>query len=355
MPLNYYGAHTGRWAASRQGINLQTLKRGSFLRSAICAPEGHTLVVGDLAQIEPRVLGWISGYDVLLSTFRSGKDVYSTFGAQMFNVPGMTKESHPVLRQSAKSALLGCGYGMSWPAFAMYLIAGFLGAPPIIYDLQFLEQLGGGKRELDRFLRGTFGTRSHSEIIDSMPRTCSREALIIHCCATREIVIKYRQTAKPVEDFWKFCKKMLAEVLTVPGKTHEYKGLTFCNEGSTGYIFMPNGMALQYPDLQEHGGEGWSYDPGKGNRKKIYGPKVTENIVQALARIIMTDGALRIQKKYPIVHTAHDELTCVVRAEEAEDALHFIETQMTADVPWMPGIPLAAEVHIGRNYGAAKS
>ena len=113
VPLSYYGAKSGRWTASKgSAINMQNLKRGSFLRKAIMAPEGHQLVVGDLSQIEPRVLAWFADYEELLDIFRSGADAYASFGAQMFGIPGLTKDSHPDLRQSAKSALLGCGYGL---------------------------------------------------------------------------------------------------------------------------------------------------------------------------------------------------------------------------------------------------
>ena len=111
VPLSYYGAKSGRWTAAKgSAINMQNLKRGSFLRKAIMAPVGHQLVVGDLSQIEPRVLAWFADYEDLLDIFRSGSDAYAAFGAQMFNIPGLSKESHPDLRQSAKSALLGCGY-----------------------------------------------------------------------------------------------------------------------------------------------------------------------------------------------------------------------------------------------------
>ena len=105
VPLNYYGAHTGRWSASKgSGLNLQNLKRGSFLRKAIKAPEGYSLVVCDLSQIEPRVLAHLADHQALLSIFSSGKDAYSAFGAQMFGIPDLSKETHPTLRQSAKSA-----------------------------------------------------------------------------------------------------------------------------------------------------------------------------------------------------------------------------------------------------------
>jgi DNA polymerase len=119
VPLSYYGAQTGRWTAAKgSAINMQNLKRKSFLRKAIMAPDGYQLVVGDLSQIEPRVLAWLADYDDMLNIFRAGGDPYAAFGAQMFNIPGLTKESHPDLRQSAKSALLGCGYGLGWSSFA---------------------------------------------------------------------------------------------------------------------------------------------------------------------------------------------------------------------------------------------
>ena len=103
VPLSYYGASTGRWTASKgSAINMQNLKRGSFLRKAIMAPQGSTLVVGDLSQIEPRVLAWLSDYENMLDIFKGGGDPYAALGAQMFKIPGLTKESHPDLRQSAK-------------------------------------------------------------------------------------------------------------------------------------------------------------------------------------------------------------------------------------------------------------
>lgn len=109
VPLTYFGAGTGRWSGKGGSLNLQNLKRGSFLRNAIMAPEGHVIIAGDLAQIEPRVLAWLADYTDLLALFADHKvDVYAVFGSRMFGVPGLTKETHPALRQSAKSALIGC-------------------------------------------------------------------------------------------------------------------------------------------------------------------------------------------------------------------------------------------------------
>ena len=172
VPLSYYGAKSGRWAAAKgSAINMQNLKRGSFLRKAIMAPVGHQLVVGDLSQIEPRVLAWFADYEGLLDIFRSGSDAYAAFGAQMFNIPGLSKESHPDLRQSAKSALLGCGYGLGWASFAAQLLVGFLGAPPVRYDKEFAKKLGVDSAYIERFL----SWEENIKKLEDIPHTCTQK------------------------------------------------------------------------------------------------------------------------------------------------------------------------------------
>ena len=109
VPVNYYAARTGRWQAAKgSNINMQNLKRGGKLRKSIIAPPGYTIVAGDLSQIEPRVLAHLADYQELIDIFASGKDAYAQFGAGMFGIPDLNRESHPDLRQSAKNALLGC-------------------------------------------------------------------------------------------------------------------------------------------------------------------------------------------------------------------------------------------------------
>lgn len=109
VPVNYAHTRTLRWGAAKgSNINMQNLKRGGKLRKSIIAPPGHTIVAGDLSQIEPRVLAHLADYQELIDIFASGKDAYAQFGAGMFGIPDLNRESHPDLRQSAKSALLGC-------------------------------------------------------------------------------------------------------------------------------------------------------------------------------------------------------------------------------------------------------
>ena len=352
VPLAYYGAGTGRWTASRgSAINMQNLKRASeekrsLLREAIMAPEGYVVVAGDLSQIEPRVLGWLSDYDALLNIFRSGEDAYAQFGSQMFNIPGMTKKSHPDLRQSAKSALLGAGYGLGWASFASQLLVGFLGAPPVRYDMAFAKKLGVTKEYIEKFL----AWEDNVEKLEAIPHTCTTKELLIHAAASKKIIDIYRATAHPVVSFWEMCSGLL-ETALYGGKEFRYKCLVF----RKGEIELPNGMKLLYPDLRrekdDKGRSQYVYGP---DATKLYAGKITNNVTQGVARIVMTDGMLRVSKRYPVVGTVHDELWTLAPEQEADDAKTWVWQQMTMEPKYMPGIPLNSDVGYHRRYGLAK-
>jgi len=342
VPLNYYGAHTGRWSASKgSGLNLQNLKRNSFLRKAIKAPKSYSLVVCDLSQIEPRVLAYLADYQSLLDIFSSGKDAYAAFGAQMFGIPDLSKNSHPELRQSAKSALLGCGYGMGWASFSAQLLTGFLGAPPTMYDKEFAKQLGVTQQDVSDFM----AWERNMELLHKIPHTCTEKELLIHSLAAKKIIEIYRDKSHPVVTFWKLCNSLI-EYSLAKGKPYEYKCLKFEKER----IILPSGLALRYPDLRLENAQ-WVY--GSDN-KKLYGGKLVENIVQAVARCVMTDGMLRIQERYPCVLTVHDEVVVLVPDEEVEEAEQWVHAQMVMEPQYMKGIPLDAESSYAKRYGDAK-
>jgi DNA polymerase len=352
VPLAYYGALSGRWTASKgSAINMQNLKRGSFLRKAIMAPEGHELVVGDLSQIEPRVLAWLSDYEDMLDIFRAGGDPYAAFGAQMFNIPGLTKESHPDLRQSAKSALLGCGYGLGWASFAAQLLVGFLGAPPQRYDKSFAKKLGVTTEYVEKFLSWDENVKKMMDI----PHTCTDDELLVHCVAAKKIIDIYRSTAHPVVTFWDMCGNLLESAL-YGGKEFVYKCITFRKEE----IVLPNGMTVRYANLRREkdkdtGQTNWVYGEEGVKPTKLYAGKITNNIVQGTARIVMTDGMRRVAKRYPIAGTVHDELIAVVPAQEAKQGLDWVLEQMTLEPKYMPGIPLDADGGHHVRYGLAKN
>jgi DNA polymerase I-like protein with 3'-5' exonuclease and polymerase domains len=354
VPLSYYGAGTGRWTAAKgSNINMQNLKRGSALRKAIMAPEGMVICVGDLSQIEPRVLAWLADYDAMLDIFRAGGDPYATFGAQMFNVPGLTKETHPLLRQSAKSALLGAGYQLGWASFAAQLLVGFLGAPPVLYNKAQARQLGVTAADGEKFLSWDVNVKTMNDI----PHTCTEEQLFIHCLAAKAIIEKYRAAAEPVGDFWELLGKKL-ETCLYGGQEYNHKGVLTFRKGE---IEMVNGMCLRYPDLNltvdrddPKKRSVYTYADGK-KRVKLYPGKICNNVTQGLARILMSDGMLRIQKRFPVKLTVHDEAGWLAREDEAEQSYKWGLSQMVVVPKWMPGIPLSADGGFHKRYGMAKN
>ncbi len=351
VPLHYYGAGTGRWAAAKgSAINMQNLKRGSALRRAIRAPKGHVIVVGDLSQIEPRVLAWLSDYEELLDIFRSGQDAYATFGAQMFGIPGLNKKDHPDLRQSSKSALLGCSFQLGWASFAGQLLVGFLGAPPVRYDKAFAKKLGVTSDYIQRFL-------DNDEYVEKMleiPHNCTTQELLIHCVAAKKIIDIYRATAYPVTGFWELCQNLIVSAL-LDGEEYNHKGaLLFRKEE----IVLANGMSIRYPNLRIDGKDKYGrpvYVYGEGaETTKLYAGKVTNNVVQGSARVIMTDSMLRVSQHVPVVLTVHDEFGTIVPEARGQEVRDLVYREMVRTPKYMPGIPLESEVGFARRYGDAK-
>jgi DNA polymerase I-like protein with 3'-5' exonuclease and polymerase domains len=68
----------------------------------------------------------------------------------------------------------------------------------------------------------------------------------------------------------------------------------------------------------------------------------------------MTDGMLRIQKRYSCVLTVHDEVVCLVPEDEAKEAEAWVLEQMIKEPAYMQGIPLDAETGCNKRYGEAK-
>lgn len=353
VPLNYFGTLSMRWSASKgSSLNMQNLKRGSFLRKSIMAPAGYEVCVTDLSQIEPRVLAYLSDYHEMLDIFRAGKDAYAEFGSVMFNIPGLSKETHPDLRQASKAALLGCGFYLGWASFAQQLLTGFLGAPPVRYDREFAKKLNLRKEHALDFVSGLAGEKRVRRMLE-IPHTCTEDELFTHCLCAKRIIDTYRATAAPVVGYWNRLQKLIESSL-YGGRVYEHKCLRFEKER----IVMPNGMALRYPGLSaEENEEGfleWTYESGN-MRKKLHAGVLAENTTSALARCVMTDGMLRLAKRYPVVLTVHDEVGTLVPDGEIEEGKVWCHAQMTREPKYLPGIPLGADTGAHRRYGLAKA
>ena len=221
-----------------------------------------------------------------------------------------------------------------------------LGAPPTMYDKAFAKQLG-----VTGWYVGAFAEWNRNlERMYEIPHICTDAELLVHCVSAKKIIDIYRSKAQPVVAFWDMCNELIGASLA-KGKSHTYKCLTFEKER----IVLPNGLSLRYPALMgkadDKGRVQWFYGE---DEKKLYGGKLVENIVQAVARCVMTDGMLRIQKRYPCVLTVHDEVVALVPDAEVEEAEAWVHAQMVKEPSYLKGIPLDAESSFAKRYGDAK-
>lgn len=181
------------------------------------------------------------------------------------------------------------------------------------------------------------------------------------------IVSLYRNTYPYIRKLWNLGGNALPAI--VSGTQYSFgrnQLLTTTSEG----ILLPNGMQVRYPSLMFVNGEfvyardpreakalaamksSGGFDANKLNR--IYNGKVVENVVQALARIVVFDQMVAINRKYPVVLTVHDEVVCSVPESEVAEAKAFMVAEMSKAPSWAEGLPVACEAKAGKTYGEAK-
>jgi DNA polymerase len=314
--LNYYGAHTGR-ASGGDGVNPQNLPRGGTLRKAIKAPDGHILIACDSTAIEARMLAWLAGQDDLVAEFAKNADVYSLFASDVYGYP-VLKKTHPTERFVGKTCILGLGY-----------------------------QTGAVK------LKHTLAVANPPVRMDDSD--CKR------------IVSLYRSKYSQIPQLWSSGDWALHAILRGERYVFGRNKLLFTSKEG---IHLPNGMVLRYPSLVLHSGR-FAYARNKGQQAEwvrqqlsgerdvtkltqIYGGKVIENVVQALARIVVFEQMLSIAERYRTVLTVHDEVVVCVPEEQAEEAEEFVRLTMSTPPSWGVGLPVACEANTGRTYGEAK-
>lgn len=259
------------------------------------------------------------------------------------------RNRYTVLTDAGPVIVHNCGYGLGWSSFAQQLLVGFLGAPPLRYTKADALQLGVTLAYIQKFL----DWNDNIEKMQEIPHTCTAKELLIHCVAAKKIIDIYRQTAHQVVSFWEMLSGLIKTSL-FEGNEFAYKCLTFRKEE----IELPNGMKLLYPNLRQQkkkdskkGEMEWVYGE---DATKLYAGKIANNVTQAIARIVMTDGMLRVSKKYFVAGTVHDEQIVVVPDEEVEFAETWVLVQMVMEPRYLPGIPLDADGGAHRRYGLAK-
>lgn len=172
---------------------------------------------------------------------------------------------------------------------------------------------------------------------------------------SKRIVDLYRSTYTGITGLWKTCGEAIKAIAEDKEYTFGPNDL-YKVEGKKGIRF-PSGLYMQYPLLanvidEKTGEQGYKYKLRNGY-DRLYGGKLTNNLVQGTARCLMAEAAIRISKKYPIVLTVHDSVYCVVLEQEAPEAYEFMCKELTKPPQWMPTIPLGAEGGWGKTLKEA--
>ena len=295
IPLKYYGAHTGRWAGSDK-VNFQNLpardKKKKALKNAIIPPEGHRIINCDSSQIEARILVWLAGQTDVVEWYREGRDVYCEFASTVYDRP-ITK-ADATERFVGKTCTLGLGYGTGWSK-----------------------------------LQHTLKTQPPGAVLDD--QECQR------------LVKVYRKVNDKVIKLWEACDKALKDITCWNDKSKpyylgEHKCLLVTKEG----IQLPNGLYIKYPELRmekEDGQTKYVYKSRKG-QVYIWGGSVVENVVQALARIIIGEQMIAINDKYKPVLTVHDAIVCIAEEADKDNALKYITDIMSTPPSWGNDLPI---------------
>lgn len=321
--LSYAGAGTLRPTGGDK-CNWLNFKRGSLLRRSILAPEGYLLAPIDSAQIELRVLHYLAGgpEDPVLETLRNGGDPYADLASKFYGEPiYKAKEGDPrkfemeCKRGAGKQGMLMCGYGAAGKQYQKTARAGMYG-PPI--DMP--------REDADKFV---WTYRS-----DNPQITASHSG------------------------YWAQANRMLARL--AGGDPVQWGPLLVKDHK----IFLPNGCPLVYdsleyhvpsadePHVKEHERKGfWRMRTRKG-WKKMWGAKLTQNLCEAVSRVIVTQAMVRITRLgYRVLNHPYDELLCLIpRDGHEQEHLQACMTEMKREPTWLPGIPLDAEGSLSERY-----
>lgn len=314
VPLKYAGADTtGRWSGEQ--YNMQNLPRigakskpSDALRMSLKAPGGQKVIVADLSGIELRVNMFLWKVPYAMELFAASPDkadLYKYFAANdLYGIAqdDVTKEQ----RQVGKVAHLGLGFGAGGATFQ-----------------KVAKLMGGVDMDLDEATRVVNTYReAHGEIANGWRRF-------------QDCLRAIKQGTEEAIDPWGHCVTEREAVR------------------------LPSGRRIHYPDLirqtDEKGKAEWWYGNGR-SRARIYAGKGVENLVQALARDVIAEHAVKFFKQTGLrpALMVHDELVYVVPEAQAQEQLDTLQGIMRSGVSWWPELVTWSEGDIADCYGEAK-
>ena len=164
----------------------------------------------------------------------------------------------------------------------------------------------------------------------------------------------YRSRNFNIKNLWYHMDKVILSMLTNNGGQEGKLGPISYGKG---FIRLPNDLFLQYYGL--HGEVEARRDQlvvreasylTRMGKSKIYGGLLTENVVQALSRVIIGEQILKVSEKYRVVTTTHDEIVAICKKKDADKCLKDMLQIMSTPPAWAPDLPLAAEGGYDVNY-----
>ena len=276
----------------------QTLSE--LIRTAFVASPGRVLHVCDFSAIEARVIAWLAGEEWVLDVFRGGGDIYCATAGQMFNCEVTKHGPNAALRQKGKIAVLALGYGGGVSA---------------------LEAMGGARMGL------------------TQPEM-------------RDIMKRWRQANPRIVKLWSVIENAAIRAIKTGQPVVIRRGIVVSSRWGMLIITLPSGRSLCYPRARVgvEVGDGWRGDhdsieyegTNQVTRKwevlRTYGGKLTENVVQAIARDILGEVILRAHDAgLDIVFHVHDEV--VVDATPGQ-TLADVERIFSTPIGWCEDLPL---------------
>jgi hypothetical protein len=169
----------------------------------------------------------------------------------------------------------------------------------------------------------------------------------------KEYVKTYREANDKVIQLWRDGDKVLKDLANWGDTKSYYYGKNKCLKVTKEGIQLPNDLYIRYPELKldtEKSKSQYKYKSRKGP-VYIWGGSVVENVVQALARIVVGEQMLKINQRYRVALTVHDAAVCVVPEAELNEAVAYIVECMSVAPDWASGLPVACEEKHANSYG----
>ena len=327
--LQFYGANrTGRWAGRL--VQVQNLPQnhlpdlddarnlvleGKFndieflyesipdtlsqlIRTAFIPAEGNRFLVADFSAIEARVIAWLANEIWRLDVFNTHGKIYEASASQMFKVPLESIKKGSDLRQKGKIAELALGYG------------GSVGA---------LVSMDKSKSIPEEELPG--------------------------------LVKSWRNANPKITKFWWDCDKAAKKAIHEKTTVCIQYGIKFIYDPGVLFIQLPSGRKLSYIRPKIEPGpydkpiityEGMEQTSKQWTTLETYGPKLVENIVQAVARDCLAEAMFKVTKAgYDIVMHVHDEI--IMDVPKGFGSIEEVNSIFGESIEWAKGLPLRAD------------